>query len=711
MLAKLCIRSGPQRGALFPLLHGRATLIGRSPANQIVLPEPEISGIHCLLAPGTAAGRFALIDARSRSGLLVNGKPFTKGTITFGDVLTAGSFELELVPAGQEAAAARPTTRVALGPCLFEFGRAGQRTGLPLQVGVAIVVGRGNCADVRLDDGRVSEYHCILTLEGAPDDVIPLVIDLYSSNHTYVDGLPTHRKHLVLGHIITVGKTRFEIRRASPPEASTPSSEPSASAAPTHPDARGPAASAAAPPPPARMAPPQEADAAAPADIGSITQLDIEGVQAAAHAQPALESTPPPYGTRIFGVTTGSTEIAEAKGPGDSRFNPSPALSEPSVPSVDRASSAPASAVPNHPDAREAAASAAVPPPPAPVAPPQEPGAVAPADLETLTEINIADHPAASHAPPALESTPPPYATEACGATASSTKITEGKQDYWTGFGLAERPFGDTLDPRTFYPSRCHGEAFVALTRWVQNGPPLALLYGEKGSGKTFLASCLTQRLAQMDPRPLLIRPTKRAEKDDDLILAAVVGALEWSGQPSASGRPSLDVWHALLAEIRRRQPLLAFLIDDAHEFAPNHLQQLGELLENQGTRGVVRVLLIGEERLREVVSRPPFSNPLGVSCCLTPIDAPEVAGYVVHRLSVASSNGKSLFTARAAQLVATYSGGIPRRINQVADAALAYAARCRHSQVTHDVVSQAIQELLRAEPAPDDRAEKPVLS
>jgi hypothetical protein len=56
----------------------------------------------------------------------------------------------------------------------------------------------------------------------------------------------------------------------------------------------------------------------------------------------------------------------------------------------------------------------------------------------------------------------------------------------------------------------------------------LAVLYGEHGSGKTFLASCLAQRLALIDPRTVLIRPTRQVEKRDDLILAAVLGALDF---------------------------------------------------------------------------------------------------------------------------------------------------------------------------------------
>ena len=686
MLARLRVLKGPQRGVLFPVLNGATTLIGRSPSNPIVLPDPGVSSIHCLLAPGTAAGRFVLIDARSRSGLLVKGKPFTKGEVAFGDVLTVGPFELELVPAGKEGAAAGPVPRVAKGPCLYEVGQAGQRKRVPLQVGGATMVGRGEYADVRLEDGRVSEYHCILAMEAAPDDVIPIVIDLYSANHTYVNGRAIHRKHVMPGHLIAVGKTEFEIRRASAPA-------PQAAPAPPRAALRHPSATAS----------PQGAGSSRQ-EAGSSRQT-AGGRRREAGAIPLAASD----SLRAENGNPLKAETMEAEHVG------------PPLPT----------AVRRLPTAARAVAPA--PPPPAKPAPSQGPRAVALADLGSLDELTEGYRASQGQGPGvALVPDPgeqvrsrqeavgsqdpePPHA----GAPPVDSRLPAAERlqpaqdavDYWTSFGLPERPFGNTLNPHYFYHSRCHWGAFVALNRWVENGPPLAVLYGEHGSGKTFLASCLAQRLALIDPRTVLIRPTKQVEKRDDLILAAVLGALERYGEPSAKGRSSLDVWHALLAEIRRRRSLFAFLIDDAQEFAPSHLQALGELLENEDVRGVVRVLLTGEERLRDIVTRPPLSNHLGVSCYLSPMDAQEVAGYVAHRLNVASDDGKSLFTPRAIQLVTTYSGGIPRLINKVADAALAYASRCRLSQVSHEVVSQAIEELLRREPVSDEHAGKLNLS
>jgi general secretion pathway protein A len=53
------------------------------------------------------------------------------------------------------------------------------------------------------------------------------------------------------------------------------------------------------------------------------------------------------------------------------------------------------------------------------------------------------------------------------------------------------------------------------------------------------------------------------------------------------------------------------------------------------------------------------------------PLSEKETSDYVRHRLSVAGARDASIFTESALQMLYDLSGGIPRRINQLADMAL----------------------------------------
>jgi general secretion pathway protein A len=55
----------------------------------------------------------------------------------------------------------------------------------------------------------------------------------------------------------------------------------------------------------------------------------------------------------------------------------------------------------------------------------------------------------------------------------------------------------------------------------------------------------------------------------------------------------------------------------------------------------------------------------------LQPLNAAEVQLYILHRLSLAGSNGQPQFTPRAIKKIARGSLGIPRMINNLCDKAL----------------------------------------
>ena len=70
---------------------------------------------------------------------------------------------------------------------------------------------------------------------------------------------------------------------------------------------------------------------------------------------------------------------------------------------------------------------------------------------------------------------------------------------YLNFYGLTEKPFNPTPDPRFLYMSPGHREALAQLQYGVQERKGFIVLTGQVGTGKTTLVHALRQRLKVLD--------------------------------------------------------------------------------------------------------------------------------------------------------------------------------------------------------------------
>jgi len=224
-------------------------------------------------------------------------------------------------------------------------------------------------------------------------------------------------------------------------------------------------------------------------------------------------------------------------------------------------------------------------------------------------------------------------------------------------FGLKERPFSKTPDPRFLYFSRIHREALARLLYAVEERD-LILLTGEIGCGKTTLSRALMDELDERYRIILIINP-RLTPMEFLRSLAVRLGVAE----PS---RLKTD----LLEQIG---PVL--IIDEA-QLVP-HKETFDEirLLTNfqLDDRNLLSVVLVGQPELRKRLAHrvyEPLRQRIGMQCDLRPLDLAETAEYLDCRLQVAGA-AAGLFLPPAVDRIYRYSGGIPRKINHAAALAL----------------------------------------
>jgi type II secretory pathway predicted ATPase ExeA len=255
---------------------------------------------------------------------------------------------------------------------------------------------------------------------------------------------------------------------------------------------------------------------------------------------------------------------------------------------------------------------------------------------------------------------------------------------YLEHFGLSDKPFGKTPDPRFLFPSRQHAEALARLSHALEERE-VAVLTGEVGAGKTLLTRALVDQFAERCRFSLVIHPALPPAQ----LLAAIA---EGFGLPARRRKGELFgalAEHAAALDAQGIFPVV--LLDEAQLLAGRAAFDELRLLTNLtlDDRALLGLLLVGQPELRQRVhdqGGEPFRQRIGVAFHVGPLDAEETGAYLAHRLRVAGRQAP-LFTAAAVAALHRASGGLPRRVNQLAAHALLEAFARDREEIDGDVV------------------------
>jgi general secretion pathway protein A len=261
---------------------------------------------------------------------------------------------------------------------------------------------------------------------------------------------------------------------------------------------------------------------------------------------------------------------------------------------------------------------------------------------------------------------------------------------YLDFYGLKEKPFNTTPDPRFLYPTRAHREALAQLNYAVRERKGFMVLTGDVGTGKTTLLQALLQRL---DGRTAVAFVVNSSLGFDGLLEYVLEDFGIAKGEASRAQR--LIALNAFLIERQRAGQKAVVIIDEAQNLDPPTLEQI-RLLSNFETTGekLLQIILVGQPELRERLQLPELRQlrqRVALRTDLPPLARDEVREYIRFRLRAAGYRDPLLFSVRAAARVAAYSRGIPRVVNLVCDHALVTGYAERRRRIDVDLVDQAI--------------------
>jgi len=277
---------------------------------------------------------------------------------------------------------------------------------------------------------------------------------------------------------------------------------------------------------------------------------------------------------------------------------------------------------------------------------------------------------------------------------------------YTSFFGLNEKPFSITPDPRYLFLSERHGEALAHLVYGVTESGGFVQLTGEVGTGKTTLVrSLLLNRMPDNADVAVVLNPQITADEFLQTICEEL-GAEVPDLKDSIKALTDVLNRHLLSAHADGRRTIL--VVDEAQNLAPAVLEQV-RLLTNLETskQKLLQIILIGQPELRELLGRNDLrqlAQRITGRYHLEPLSRDETALYVEHRLRVAGALGE-VIDSGAKKEVFRLSQGVPRLINVICDRALLGAYSQESRIITKRLIKRAAREVAgELQPSPTPR-------
>jgi type II secretory pathway predicted ATPase ExeA len=236
-------------------------------------------------------------------------------------------------------------------------------------------------------------------------------------------------------------------------------------------------------------------------------------------------------------------------------------------------------------------------------------------------------------------------------------------------YGLREKPFSKTPDPRFLYLSNGHREALARL-QYVLEEREIALLTGDIGCGKTTISRALMDSMGGAYHFCFIFNPRLTALE----LLRVIARELKVAAPPVAKDGLLGEITEALY-RFHNENCCPVIVIDEAQMIPDREIFDEIRLLTNfqLDDRNLLSVIIMGQPELRRTLSDPiyePFRQRIAINYHLTPLNMEETLEYLDFRMEVAGGSA-GLFSPDAVLRIYELTGGVPRKINVIATNAL----------------------------------------
>ncbi|MCP4364183.1 MAG: AAA family ATPase [Planctomycetes bacterium] len=267
---------------------------------------------------------------------------------------------------------------------------------------------------------------------------------------------------------------------------------------------------------------------------------------------------------------------------------------------------------------------------------------------------------------------------------------------YLEFFGLKEKPFSLTPDPKYFFMSETHKTNLDLSLYGIKTREGFIVITGAIGTGKTTMCRMILEKMDRKTHSALILNPFISEDELLESILHDFGIAVKSS--ETRTKQDMINQLNEFLLNALKEGENALLIIDEAQNLPTPVLEQI-RILSNLETEKekLLQIILVGQLGLMRLLESPQLKQldqRISVKCQLSPLKKEEIQKYIEHRLMVAGSKGQISFTPKALALIQEYSLGIPRMINLICDRALLGAYTLQTTDMSKDVVAKAVENL-----------------
>jgi general secretion pathway protein A len=260
-------------------------------------------------------------------------------------------------------------------------------------------------------------------------------------------------------------------------------------------------------------------------------------------------------------------------------------------------------------------------------------------------------------------------------------------------FKLKELPFRLSPDPQFLYLSKQHAraKAYMESTIWFTDG--FVVITGEVGSGKTTLIESFLKEV-EADIVVAQVNQTQVSAVD---FLQAVLVQFGFSPFKMKKGELIATLNQFLVEQYSAGRKVL-LIVDEAQNLSLRVLEEVRLLSGVETTKDkVLRIILAGQPELSDKLDAPELkqlAQRVRLRFHLGTLSPEDMRAYIQHRLEVAGSADREIFSEDTFAEIFRYTGGVPRLVNTLCDTAMMAAFTTDTDHVDLSSIASAIEEL-----------------
>ncbi len=275
-----------------------------------------------------------------------------------------------------------------------------------------------------------------------------------------------------------------------------------------------------------------------------------------------------------------------------------------------------------------------------------------------------------------------------------TTQTTPTPAPWVAHFGFTRTPLTKAIAARDLFARDTHAEAVARINFCVAEAA-LGVITGEVGAGKTVAVRAAVAALDLTRHHIIYVPNPAFGTRGLYVTIVAALGANPRFHKAEVM-RQAADLLAAEEAERHRR---VVLVIDEAHLLSPAQLEEL-RLLTNtdMDQASPFAGILVGQPTLARQLRMGVFAaldQRIATRFTLKPMDLAESAAYLRHHLTLVGRTDP-LFADDAVARLHRVAGGLPRKLNNAATAALIAAAAEGKALVDDACAKRAAAELTR---------------